>query len=752
MSIAESSPAEKHFQHVVLEIGGMHCAACVARVEKGLTAVPGVRQARVNLVTHQASVRFDPSAASVEELVAAVRAVGYSAAVLSGTPRIGQALFEREAREAAGWRGRLWVSAALLLPLVWLTWLAELGELTRMAWQFALATPVQFYVGWPYLVGAWRGLRHRAANMDTLIALGTGVAYLAGVWTLVRHALGLHGGHAPMSAMYFADAAMILTFVSLGKFLEAKAKGRASQAIRNLLDLSPPEATVLEDGQPRRLPVEGVPVGSIILVRPGEKVPLDARVFSGTSSVDQSWLTGESTPMDKQPGDELFAGTINLQGALTAEVLRPATGSTLAQVIELVGRAQQSKTHLGQLADRVVARFVPGVLAVAAAAFVVWGLGAGQWDTALQCAVAVLVVACPCALGLATPTAVLVASGRAAENGILVKDARAFELAAQVDTVVLDKTGTLTLGRPALTAIVPAEPATPEQLLRYAAAAERLSQHPFSEAIVQQAQARGIQVPQADRLETIAGQGIRAELDGLVILVGNERLMESAGVDSTGVGAAIGGLRQRGQTPLLVAAGGRLLGALGLADAVAPHSREAIGGLKSLGLEVRLVSGDHRAAAEAVAQQLGIDSVIAEVLPDQKHAVVRRLQQSGRKVAMVGDGINDAPALAAADLGVAIGSGADVAIQSAQIVLAGRDLRGVVRAIGLSRTTLRTIRQNLAWALGYNVLLIPAAAGLLIPIAGLHVPPPAAAAAMAASSVSVVANSLLLRVRRLRGQ
>jgi Cu+-exporting ATPase len=431
----------------------------------------------------------------------------------------------------------------------------------------------------------------------------------------------------------------------------------------------------------------------------------------------------------------------------------------LAQVIELVRRAQESKTEVGRLADRVVARFVPAVLAVAAVTLLVWGLAAGDWATALQCTVAVLVVACPCALGLATPTAVLVASGRGAENGILIKDAHALELAAQIDTVVLDKTGTVTLGRPVVTAVEPAEGVSPEELLSMAAAAEQLSQHPLAVAVVQEATARGIAIPPAESLQTIAGQGVRAKLGAVTILVGNERLLQQLSVDRCqlpvgnwkleGGGGQLAVVSCRSETDncQLSTANCRLLGLLTVADQVAPHSREAVAQLKGLGLDVQLLSGDHRATAESVARQLGIDSVIAEVLPDQKQAEVRRLQQAGRKVAMVGDGINDAPALAAADLGIAIGSGADVAIEAAQIVLVGQDLRALVRAIALSRATLRTIRQNLASSLLYNVLLIPAAAGVFIPLWGFHVPPAAAAAAMAASSVSVVTNSLLLRRR-----
>ena len=528
--------------------------------------------------------------------------------------------------------------------------------------------------------------------------------------------------------------------------------------------------------------------GETIVVRPGEKVPLDARVVSGASSVDQSWLTGESIPVQKQPGDEILAGTLNGQGSLTAEVLRAAGQTALDQVIELVRRAQESKTDLGRLADQVVAWFVPAVLAIAAISLLAWGLVAGNWTMAVEATVAVLVVACPCAVGLATPAAVLVGSGRGAEQGILIKEARALETAGRLTTVVLDKTGTVTQGRPKVTAVYPAAGVPPEELLAVAAAAERLSQHPLAEAVVAEAEARGIPVVQADDLEVIPGQGIRVRLGQRQIFVGTEQLLASQGIqinDVPGDGTSPvspGGhagsqgtnrddlpqdsltptlsrrergaedraarLRGEGQTLLWVAADQRVLGLLCLADPVSPHSREAVQQLKAMGLAVQLLSGDHRSAAEAVARQVGIETVVAEVRPDEKQQVVRRLQQAGQVVAMVGDGINDAPALAAADLGIAIGRGSDVAIEAADVVLVGADLRGVARAIALSRATLRTIRQNLAWAFGYNLLLIPLAAGVLAPI-GIHLPPAAAAAAMAASSVSVVTNSLLLRRRKL---
>jgi Cu+-exporting ATPase len=611
--------------------------------------------------------------------------------------------------------------------------------------QFLAATALQAFVGWPYFVGAALRARALAANMDTLIALGTGAAYVSGVVHLVEALVT--GEVSGRVSMAFLDAGMILTFVTLGKYLEVRAKGRASQAIRRLLDLSPQEAVVLRDDQPTVIAVNAVMIEETILVRPGGRVPLDAEIVSGNSSVDQSWLTGESLPVEKQPGNEILAGTINGQGSLTARVLRPAGQTALARVIQLVRHAQESKTEVGRLADRVVGWFVPGVLLIALATLLAWGLLGGNWPTGFSCTVAVLVVACPCALGLATPTAILVASGCGAERAILVKEAHALETAARVTTVVLDKTGTVTEGRPAVTEVIPAENVNAATLLAAAAAAEQLSNHPLAQAIVEEADRRGLDAPKAESLQVIAGRGIQAQMDRRTVHVGNARLLESAGLDVRSFEERMRGIRRRGQSALAVALNDRILGVIAVGDRIAAGSVDGIAGLQDLGLDVQLLSGDHRTTVETVACEVGIEHVTAEVLPDDKHAVVERLQSRGDSVAMVGDGINDAPALAVADLGIAIGTGADVAIESADVVLVNQDLRAVVETIHLGRATLRTIRQNLAWAFFYNLLLIPLAAGVLIPVTGLMLPPAAAAAAMAASSVSVVTNSLLLRRR-----
>ncbi|HEV3003325.1 MAG TPA: heavy metal translocating P-type ATPase, partial [Pirellulales bacterium] len=725
-------------EQLLLDVQGMHCASCTARVERALANLPGVTAARANLATNQASVEFDACRVSKDQLLAALHEVGYDGHVSkSGAPKA-------HTSEQEGWRRRTLAGALLAVPLALATF-AEVGPAAVRGWmQFIIATGLQSYLGWPYFVGAWRRLRHGSTNMDTLVALGTGAAYSAGlVETLEQTFAGSAHGHG----MFFLDAGMILCFITLGKWLESLAKGRASAAIHKLLGLTPPEATLADGGQSRRVPIESVHVGETILVRPGERVPLDALVLTGASSVDESWLTGEPLPIEKRAGDELLAGTLNGQGALTARVVRPAGQTTLDQTIELVRRAQESKAQVERLADRVVAWFVPAVLALAALTLAGWGL-AGRWPEGLSAAVAVLVVACPCALGLATPTAVIVASGRGAERGILVKEAQALEIAGHLTTVVLDKTGTVTLGKPSVTELVPADGVAAEELLAAAAAAESQSQHPLAQYIVAEATKRGIPLAPVEDLQVVAGEGIRAQQGDRTILVGNERLLDAAQVGHEGQRATLARLRAAGATPLLVA-GEHCLGVIAVADPIAPEAAEAVERLRKLGLEVRLLSGDHRQTVEAVAAQVGISELMSQLRPAEKEAEVRSLRAAGHVVAMVGDGINDAPALAAADLGIAIGSGSDVAIEAADIVLVGRDLRDLARVVVLARATLRTIRQNLAWAFAYNLLLLPSAAGVLEPLIGWRLPPMAAAAAMAASSVSVVGNSLLLRRRRL---
>ncbi len=711
----------------VLEIRGMHCASCVARVEGALTKVPGVEAAGVNLLTNQGRVTYDPDRATIEQMQQAVSAAGYEARPAGMSHEHHAVAVDRADDEVSYWQWRLIVAVGLLIPLVAVHFLAGPYHTLIGYAQLALAAAMQAIVGWPYMQGALKQARHGGANMDTLIALGTSAALIAGLVDLARQA---HG-------MSFMDGGMILTFITLGKYLEARAKGRASQAIMKLIALAPPVAHVERNLSLVELPLEKVEPGETIVVRPGDRVPLDAVVTLGASEVDEAWLTGESLPVTKRSGDVIYAGTINGSGSLRARVSRTSGETWLAQTVDLVRRAQESKAAVQRLADRVVAWFVPAVLLIAAVTFVGWTfIVPSGWQTGLSAAVAVLVVACPCALGLATPAAVLVASGRGAEHGILIKDAPALETAARLNAVVLDKTGTITLGQPQVVGVHPADGVAAERVLQVAAAAERHSSHPLAQAVVKYAQQQSAPELSAGNLEVIPGQGIRAASSAGDILIGTAELLAARGIQPAARVAA------DGQSVLDVAHGNQYVGQIVLADTISESSRAAIAELKQLGMSLTMLSGDRRATAESIARQVGIDEVIAEVKPDEKLAVIERLQRGGRVVAMVGDGINDAPALAAADLGIAIGRGADVAVESADLVLSRHDLRLVPRAIRLARNTLAVIRQNLVWALIYNVLLIPlAAAGIL--------PPILAAAAMAASSVSVVANSLRLRWLRI---
>jgi Cu+-exporting ATPase len=708
----------------------MHCASCVARVEGALAKVPGVQSAHVNLATNQGRIAYDAGQASLAALADAVTGVGYAAYPAATGSSAAERITSRWAEELSTWKRRLIVAIALLVPLVALHLVPGIPHLVAAWGQFVLAAMMQAIVGWPFLLGAIKQLRHGAANMDTLIALGTTAAFGAGVADL---ALGHH-------SMNFMDGGMILAFITLGKYFEARAKGRASLAILKLLALAPPVARIERNLNVALVPLEKVALGETLVVRPGDKVPLDAVVLTGTSDVNEAWLTGEPLPVTKRTGDSIFAGATNGNGALRARVTHLAADTWLAQTVELVRNAQESKAGVQRLADRVVAWFVPAVLAIAAVTLVAWGL-AGDWTMGVSCAVAVLVVACPCALGLATPAAVLVGSGRGAESGILIKDAEALETAGRLSAIVFDKTGTITLGQPEVIRIASADGASQEQVLAIAAAAERQSSHPLARAIITRASQDAVEIPVAERVTVIPGQGIEAVVGGQSVLLGNRELMQSR----LGANRPLPQVDLPGQMPMYVAQDGQLLGTIVLADRIAETSRAAIAELKRLGLAPMMLSGDRRETAQAVAREVGIDRVIAEVKPDQKLAAIRDLQQEGEVVAMVGDGINDAPALAAADQGIAIGLGADVAIESADIVLARHDLALVPKAVRLSRSVLAVIWQNLGWATIYNIVLIPLAAGIFVPLLGLRLPPALAAAAMAASSVSVVLNSLRLR-------
>ena len=749
---------------VELPITGMTCANCSATIERTLNRkVPGVLAASVNLASERASVEYVPGLVSRAGIVAAIEGIGYGVVEAAGEEAMEDA--ERAAREAeiADQAQKFWVGVIFSLPLFLLSMGRDfglLGDWARAAWVnwlfLALATPVQFYTGWDYYVGGFKSLRHGSANMDVLVAMGSSVAYLYSIFVM----LGAVGGH-----VYFETSALIITLIKLGKMLEARAKGRTSEAIKRLMGLRPKTAHVIRDGVEVEVPVVRVAVGDVVLMRPGEQFPVDGLVVEGHSTVDESMLTGESLPVDKKPGDEVVGATINKQGLLKFEATKVGAQTALARIIRLVEEAQGSKAPIQRLADRVSGVFVPAVIAIALVVFVAWffftPLG---FTAALIRMVAVLVIACPCALGLATPTAIMVGTGKGAENGILFKNSEALELAHQLDAVVLDKTGTITQGEPSVTDIVVAGSGSrglegdrilePETFLRLAASAERGSEHPLGQAIVQEARTRGLALAEVEDFEAVSGQGIVARVEGREVAVGTARLMAAQSVSLNGLEAEVDRLQAEAKTAMLVAIDGDAAGVIAVADTIKPGSREAIAALKHLGLEVIMLTGDNRRTAEAIAAEAGVDRVVAEVLPGDKAARVKALQAKDRFVGMVGDGINDAPALAQADVGIAIGTGTDVAMETADVTLMSGDLRGVPRAIALSKETMRTIKQNLFWAFFYNVILIPIAAGALYPFEGLppvlrSLHPVLAAAAMAFSSVTVVTNSLRLRRARI---
>jgi len=715
-----------------LHITGMTCASCVAHVEKALRKVPGVRDARVNLATARASVEYDPGQANHDRLVEAVQDAGYGVeeeAEESGSASFAGRAASRRAEEIASWRRRFLVGIILATPAMILSFLSFPGKGGVL---FALATPVQFYVGWKFYQGAWKGLRRLRANMDTLIALGSSVAWLYS--TALMFFAGEH--------YYFDTAAWILTLIALGKWLEARARGGASKAIENLLQLQPPSARVERNGREVEIPLEQVEKGDRVIIRPGERIPVDGTILEGTSTIDESMITGESIPVDKEPGETVIGGTINRQGAFTFEATRVGKETALQQIVRAVEQAQGSKARIQRLADAVSSVFVPAIIAIALLTFLGWyvlGPAEGALTRSLVNMVAVLIVACPCALGLATPTAIMVGTGLGAEQGILIEDAQALELARKLDTLVFDKTGTLTLGEPVVTDAIPANAQlTGERFLRLVASVENASEHPIAEAIVKYARQQGLEPEPVSAFAAEGGKGVRAHWNGQPVLLGTRAFLESEGVNTASLRERHEALMSEGKTVIAVALDGQPAGLVAVADSLKPHARQALEQLKGLGLQVVMITGDNQRTAEAIARQAGIEEVLAEVLPTEKAAEVERLQKAGRVVAMVGDGINDAPALAQADIGIALGTGTDIAIEAADIVLISGDLSGVVRAVNLSRATLRKIMQNLFWAFFYNVCLVPLAAFGTIP-------PMAAAAAMAFSSVSVVGNSLLLR-------
>ncbi|GAB1158636.1 heavy metal translocating P-type ATPase [Paenibacillus illinoisensis] len=748
-------------ESIDLDITGMTCAACSARIEKGLSRLPGVSRANVNLALETGHVEFAAGALKPSDITAKIKQLGYGAE-LQQTQEETSSVRERELQRK---KWKWMISALLSIPLLW----AMVGHFSFTSWiwvpdlfmnpwfQLVLAAPVQFVIGWQFYVGAYKALRNGSANMDVLVALGTSAAFFYSLYlTLTSGMIPStapmdHGGMdtsagatMPSVELYYETSAILITLILLGKWFEAVAKGRSSQAIKSLIELAPREARVIRDGQEVLVPAAYVAVGDIVLVRPGDSIPVDGVVEEGQSSVDESMLSGESLPVDKRPGDAVTGATLNKNGALRLRATRVGSDTALSQIIKVVEQAQGSKAPIQRIADVISGIFVPIVVGIAALTFLIWYLFASPGDFAgsLEKAIAVLVIACPCALGLATPTSVMAGSGRAAEYGILFKGGEHLESAQQIQTVALDKTGTVTQGKPVLTDVITAPDWSEAELLQRVGAAEHSSEHPLAEAIVAGIRDKGIILSQSEQFENIPGYGVRARVQGQEILVGTRRLLADAHVEVTEAAAhQMNELEELGRTAMLIAVDGRWAGIVAVADTIKDTSREAIQRLQAMNIDVIMITGDNERTARAVAEQAGIQHVLAEVLPEGKAAEVKKLQDSGLKVAMVGDGINDAPALATADIGMAIGTGTDVAMEAADITLMRGDLNSIADAIEMSRRTMGNIKQNLFWALGYNVIGIPiAAVGFLAPwLAG---------AAMAFSSVSVVLNSL--RLQRLK--
>lgn len=743
-------------ENATMKLRGMSCASCASNIEEAIRSVPGVETCNVNFGAEQASVTYNPSQTDVAAIQDAVDAAGYSALPMQDDVLAPEDDAERQARQSENQdlTRKVWVSGIISAVIV----IGSLPAMTGLPiplipmwlhhpWlQLVLTTPVLFWAGRSFYINAWKALKRHTATMDTLVAIGTGAAYLYSLFPTFSPQWFISQGLKP--DVYFEAASVIVALLLLGRLLENRAKGQTSEAIRSLMGLQAKTARVIRNGREVDIPIAEVVLEDVILVRPGEKIPVDGEIIDGSSTIDEAMVTGESVPVKKQPGDEVIGATINKTGSFKFRATRVGKDTFLAQIVKLVQQAQGSKAPIQRLADRVTGLFVPVVIAIAIATFVIWYNIMGNVTMALITTVGVLIIACPCALGLATPTSIMVGTGKGAENGILIKGADSLELAHKLQTVVLDKTGTITQGKPTVTEFITINGTANGnelKLLRLAASVERNSEHPLAEAVVQYAQSQGVELTDSREFEAHAGSGVQGYVSNEWVQIGTHRWMNELGIDTSSLQQPWDRLEYIGKTVIWIAVNGKVEGIMGIADAVKPSSVVAIRTLQKMGLEVVMLTGDNRRTAEVIAREVGITRVIAEVRPDQKVAQIENLQAEGKIVAMVGDGINDAPALAQADVGMAIGTGTDVAIAASDITLISGDLQGIVTAIQLSRATIQNIKQNLFFAFVYNVAGIPIAAGILFPIFGWLLNPIIAGAAMAFSSVSVVTNALRLR-------
>lgn len=745
------------------DITGMSCAACSAHVEKNVSKTPGVKAVTVNLLSNNMQVEYDETAVNDDTIIQAVENAGYGASLNSARGQAAKgkasATIDDQIKQM---KLRLIISFTFLIPLFYIAmghmlnfplpgWMLQNENALTFAFtQFLLVLPI-IYMNRKYYQVGYQTLMRGAPNMDSLIALSSTAAIIYGIFAIYKIGWGL--GHGDMGIviqyskdLYFESAGMILTLITVGKFLETRSKGKTSEAITKLMNLAPKTALVERNGKELEIPVEEVVQGDLVIVKPGQSIPVDGELVKGASSVDESALTGESIPVEKHPGDKVIAATINKSGWFQFRATKVGSDTTIAQIIQLVEDAANSKAPIAKLADKVSGIFVPVVISIAVLATIIWLVVGQTAEFALSVGIAVLVISCPCALGLATPVAIMVGTGKGAENGILIKSAESLETAHTIQTVVLDKTGTVTEGKPRVTDVITVQGVSEQQLLAAAASIEKPSEHPLAEAIVEEASNRGVSLYSVQSFETVAGQGVKAVLDGKALLAGNRKMMEQNHIQMGEFAQTGDTLSEHGKTPLFFAQDGKMMGVIAVADTIKPTSRSAIDALKSMGIDIVMLTGDNRRTAEAIRKQLGIDRVVAEVLPQDKEREVAAIQAKGKKTAMIGDGINDAPALTRADVGIAIGAGTDIAIESADIVLMKSDLLDAVTAIELSKAVIRNIKQNLFWAFSYNSIGIPIAAGVLFPLLGLKLNPMIGAAAMSMSSFCVVSNALRLKL------